>query len=78
LDVEPLFTDVSHQVAVSQTVKELVDHTAQEKQATPPAEYWDAFIEAWKKEIGVDEVVSLLGGVQKLRAVYLRAAQGVS
>lgn len=43
-----------------------------------PAEYWDAFIEAWKKEIGVDEVVSLLGGVQKLRAVYLRAAQGVS
>lgn len=76
LDVEPLFTEVSHQVAVGQPVKELVNLSANRTEYA--TYFWDAFIEAWKKEIGVDEVVSLLGGVQKLRAVYLRAAQGVS
>lgn len=38
-----------------------------------PNKYWDAFVEEWRKECGVDNVAVILCGVDKLKAVYLRA-----
>ena len=39
------------------------------------ARLWDAFIEAWRNEIGVDKIVNIMGGADKLKAVFLDAAR---
>lgn len=39
-----------------------------------PSTYWDAFVEELRKDVGVDHVASIIGGVTKLKALYLRAA----
>ena len=36
---------------------------------------WEAFIEAWRNEIGVDKIVNIMGGADKLKAVFLDAAR---
>lgn len=53
------------------------------KKATPQADsvledaarVWEAFIEAWRNEIGVDKIVNIMGGADKLKAVFLDAAR---
>ena len=39
------------------------------------ARLWEAFIEAWRNEIGVDKIVNIMGGADKLKAVFLDAAR---
>ena len=39
------------------------------------ARLWDEFIEAWRNELGVDKIVNIMGGADKLKAVFLDAAR---
>lgn len=39
------------------------------------ARLWDAFVEAWRNELGVDKIVNIMGGADKLKAVFLDAAR---
>ena len=48
---------------------------AQQPVPSAAARLWEAFIEAWRNEIGVDKIVNIMGGADKLKAVFLDAAR---
>lgn len=39
------------------------------------ARLWDAFVDEWCNEVGVDKIVNIMGGADKLKAVFLDAAR---
>lgn len=45
---------------------------------TTPEAMWDAFVEAWRVNVGVDKIVNIMGGEEKLKAVFLQAAGGIT
>lgn len=56
-------------------LRDLQDSIKADSVLEDAARLWDAFVEAWCHEVGVDKIVNIVGGAEKLKAVFLDAAR---